>query len=162
MKLIRALLPALLFVSCLVSAEPNVLFDSGRTISVAPYLESLGMDESAIQQPRIDNAFQPVRTPELSMGRVNKKSVNLPYLSSPIFLVGADRVSQSWLVKNKPALIKMGATGMIVNVDTEAELTVMARLSDGLQVVPAPASSVAATYKIKHYPVLITKTQITQ
>lgn len=162
MKLSHALLPALLSVSCLVSAGPNVLFDTGRTISVSPYLEPLNMDENANQQPRINDVFQPVRTPELSVGRVIKKSVNLPYLSSPIFLIGADRTSQSWLVQNKQALIRMGAVGMLVNVGSETELSVMARIASGLQVSPASASAVAATYKIKHYPVLITKTQITQ
>ena len=98
----------------------------------------------------------------MTVGKVTKSNVSLPYLSSPLFLVGADNISIQWLNKHRQALIKAGAVGLIVNSASASDLQAVIRAADGLKVSPASGSDLAKQFNLKHYPVLITRTQIAQ
>lgn len=151
----------LLLCSAAIYAQPKVLFDSGRTISSDKYLSELQSKPVAKQKPNISKLATP-STPEMTVGRVEKRSVSLPYLPSPLFLVGADNISIQWLKKHRQALIKAGAVGLIVNSASSSDLQAVIRATDGLQVSPASGSDLAKQFNLKHYPVLITRTQIAQ
>tara|TARA_R110001599_G_scaffold158418_4_gene345122 strand:+ start:148 stop:630 length:483 start_codon:yes stop_codon:yes gene_type:complete len=151
----------LLLCNITTQAEPKVVFDSGRTISSDKYLSELQSEPAPKQKPNIAKLATP-NTPEMSVGRVTKRTVSLPYLPSPLFLVGADNISIQWLNKHRQALIKAGAVGLIVNSASASDLQAVIRAADGLQVSPASGSDLANQFNLKHYPLLITRTQIAQ
>ena len=90
----------LLLCSAAIQAGPKVVFDSGRTISSDKYLSELQSKPVAKQKPNISK-LATSSTPEMTVGRVEKRSVSLPYLPSPLFLVGADNISIQWLKKHR-------------------------------------------------------------
>jgi len=142
-------------------AEPTVIYDSGRTMPIAHYLEALNMpDEPSI--PLKKPAFENIQTPEMTLGRVQASKINIPMLMSPLFLIGTDNYSKQWLSSNKAALIKMSAVGMIVNTSSEQDTVDILRLANGLTVSTASASTLARRFKLSHYPVLITKSSVSQ
>lgn len=142
-------------------AQPKVLFDSGRTVNAENYLSELSPEKAPRQKPTISKLATP-STPEMTVGRVAKRNVSLPYLPSPLFLVGADNVSLQWLNKHRQALINAGAVGLIVNASSVADLQQIISAAEGLQVSPASGGDLAKQLKLQHYPVLITRTQIAQ
>ena len=79
-----------------------------------------------------------------------------------MFLVGADAASLRWLTDHHQQLVDIGAVGMLVQAESIDDLTAVAALADGLSILPASASDIAATLKIAHYPVLITRDRIEQ
>lgn len=149
-----------LCLSTLVSADPIVLLDTGRTVDATKYLAEKEAPTPK-QKPSITGFVSP-KTPEMTLGRVNKRSVSLPYLPSPLFLVGADSTSIQWLSKHRQALIKAGAVGLIVNAANAHEVQKVMQAAGGLQISPASGSDLAKQFQLNHYPVLITRTQIAQ
>ena len=151
----------LLLSSTNVLSEPKVLFDSGRTINANKYLSSDQKALSTKPKPSITSLVT-TTTPEMSVGKVVKRNVSLPYLPSPLFLIGTDAVSIQWVSNHRQALIKVGAVGLIVNSTSPSDLKHVINASEGLQVTPASGSELSKQLNLKHYPILITRTQIAQ
>lgn len=142
-------------------AEPTVIYDTGRTIPISTYLESLNMmDEQP--SPMAKPEYQNVSTPEMTVGKVQQRKINFPLLPAPIFMIGTDKTSQKWLSNNKTALINMAAVGMIINTRSEKDTLETLKLATGLTVSTASATTFANQFKLRHYPVLISKTAIQQ
>ncbi len=159
----------------LIGAAPVIIYDAGGE-PLAPILKRLFEDESgadtepptqtvqtAPQQKSVPFAL-PIRTPEMSPGRVTPRAINQPFMTRPLFLIGTDRLSQQWLIQNRARLGELNAAGMIIQADTTEELQAIARISNGynLQIMPASASDIAQQLGLKHYPVLIWKSGIEQ
>ena len=147
------------------SAEPTVLFDSGETETIAPYLEPLAPKKRARAalppRPALDARSYglPVQTPSMTPGRVQPRS--LPALhgkmggARPLFLVGADRWSLQWLQNNKARLAALHAVGMIVAAQHADEVSILRRTASPLQLIVASGEQIATTLGLRHYPVLI-------
>jgi integrating conjugative element protein (TIGR03765 family) len=148
-----------------VLAELTVIYDSGNTRSLAPYLEILN-DPGPIQNappktgPKLGAAdvksLLPIRSPGLSPGPVQARSHNRPF-SRPFFLVGSGERSRRWLRKHRQRLEEIGAVGMLVQA-----LQTIARLAGELSIMPASATDIGTALGIAHYPVLISKQGIEQ
>jgi integrating conjugative element protein (TIGR03765 family) len=153
-----------------VLAEVTVIYDSGNTRSLAPYLEIMN-DPEPIQNappktgPKLGAAevksLLPIRSPGLSPGQVKARSHNRPF-SRPFFLVGSDERSRWWLREHRQRLEEIGAVGMLVQAETLEDLQSIARLAGGLSIMPASATDIATVLGIKHYPVLISKQGVEQ
>ncbi len=154
-------LSVLLMVSTLVHAEPKVIFDSGRTINADRYLSTEKKAQLPKRKPNITSLISPT-TPEMTVGKVKRRNISLPYLPSPLFLVGADKISINWLSRHREALIKVGAVGLIVNSKSASDLQQVIHAASGLQISPASGSDLAKQLDLHHYPILITRTQIAQ
>lgn len=139
----------------------EVIMDTGKTVSAEKYRHDLDASYPQPEKASIGKLIMPM-TPELTVGRVQKRAINLPLLPNPIFLVGTDRTSLAWLTKHANALKKAGAKGFIVNSDSAENLQTILRTADGIEMSPVSGSELAARFKINHYPVLITKNQIAQ
>jgi integrating conjugative element protein (TIGR03765 family) len=159
-----------LLLPALVAAELTVIHDSGDTRPLAPLLEVLAEREPIhprAQSPRPDlgaaevERLLPIRSPGLTVGKVVPRSVERRF-ARPFFLVGSDRVSREWLAKNRAELVRVGAVGMLVQAETVNDLRVVAKLANGLPILPAPATDIAAALGLAHYPVLITSAGIAQ
>jgi len=174
----RPLLTALtLLIPLSVFAGPTVIYDSGQTRPLAPYLESLRGEDPPPDRRRRPSGqagltaeeLLPVETPGMSPGPVQRRDVDLPdgvpkaaMGARPLFLIGADPLSRRWLADHRARLEAIGAVGMLVDSETEADLRTIARLAQGLRIMPAPATEIAKLYDLKHYPVLIWRGRIEQ
>ncbi|MEG7121910.1 integrating conjugative element protein, partial [Pseudomonas aeruginosa] len=97
----------------------------------------------------------------LSPGQVQGRAINAPGLQ-PLFLVGDDTLSQTWLKERGDELRDLQAVGLAVNVASEARLTEIRAWGKGLQILPAPADDLVDRLGLQHYPALITSTAIQQ
>lgn len=164
------LLTALALGTLDAGAELVVIFDNGRTQSLAPYLEAIepGPHTPTPATPatpslgaaQLDNLL-PIRSPGLSPGKVHARAHARPLLR-PFFMIGVDARSRRWLARRREHLVSIGAVGLLVAADNERELQQIARLAQGLPITPASGSDLARVLGLEHYPVLITASGISQ
>jgi integrating conjugative element protein (TIGR03765 family) len=162
---------ACLLVPATVQAELTVIFDSGHTQPIAPFLEVFASADQRPQQSPVIKRSQlgaavpkvwlPIQSPGLTPGPVQARSHDRPY-ARPFFLIGSDANSRQWLQNHRDRLAEIGAVGMLVQADTEDDLRTIAILANGLSILPAAASELATALGITHYPVLITAHGIEQ
>ena len=132
--------------------EPlTVIYDSGDTLPLEPYLPKRAPQEKVTTQKKNGQlAFNlPITTPSMQPGKATVTPKALRYLQQPLFLVGADQVSRDWLAERREQLIQLGAVGLLV----EAVLAI----AEGLRLVPASAEGFAAKLGLTHYPILLSK-----
>lgn len=155
-------------------AELAVIYDSGATEPLAPYLEAFGELPPAAPveaQPstRLGAAdlsrLLPIRTPALTPGPVSPRPLSLPNgatLPRPFFLIGADPQSRHWLETHREPLAEIHAVGMLVNAESAADLEAIAGIARGLPILPASATDIAQALGLEHIPVLISRRGIEQ
>jgi integrating conjugative element protein (TIGR03765 family) len=162
---------ACLWVPVMAQAELTVIYDSGHTQPIAPFLEAFGSADDIPQQSPVPikpplgaadpQAWLPIQSPGLTPGSVQSRSHDRPF-ARPFFLIGSDARSRQWLQDHRAQLKAIGAVGMLVQADTLEDLRTIAELADGLSILPASASDIAKALGISHYPVLISTHAIEQ
>ena len=174
---LKAILLFLSLIPALAGAALTVIYDSGDTKSIAPFLEAFNSTEFSLSQNQSNQAPQllhppqlgaadiesllPIRSPGLTPGLVLPENHDRPF-AQPFFLIGSDDLSKQWLLENRDRLKEVGAVGMLVQADTLEDLRRIAEISGGLSIMPASATDLAEALKISHYPVLITAHGIEQ
>mgnify|MGYP002621845435 CR=1 FL=1 len=155
-------------------AELAVIYDSGATAPLAPYLEAFGEapQEVLAEAPQFTSPgaaaltqLLPIRTPTLTPGPVSPRPLSLPKgatLPRPLFLIGADPQSRQWLEMHRERLAEIHAVGMLVNAESVADLGAIAAIARGLPILPASAMDIAESLGLKHIPVLISRRGIEQ
>jgi len=150
-------------------AELAVIYDSGITEPLAPYLqafEELPPATSVEEQPGESlgaadlSRLLPIRTPGLTPGPVVPRPLSLragATLPRPFFLIGADPLSRQWLERHRDRLAEIHAIGMLVNAESAADLEAIAAIARGLPIMPASATDIAEALGIEHIPVLISR-----
>ncbi len=162
---------ACVLVPVMAQAELTVIYNSGNTQSIAPFLEAFeSADEIPQQSPALINpqlgaadpeAWLPIQSPGLTPGSVQARSYDRPF-ARPLFLIGSDGRSQHWLQDHRDRLKEIGAVGMLVQAETLDDLRTIAELANGLSILPASAGDIAKGLGISHYPVLISAHGIEQ
>ncbi|MCP4963900.1 MAG: integrating conjugative element protein [bacterium] len=160
-----------LLVPVTAQAELTVIYDSGNTQPIAPFLEVFESADEIQQQRPVPTkpqlgaadpeAWLPIQSPGLTPGFVQARSHERPF-ARPFFLIGSDARSRQWLKNHRDRLKEIGAVGMLVQADTREDLQATANLSGGLSIMPASASDIAKALGISHYPVLISAHGIEQ
>lgn len=102
-----------------------------------------------------------MRSAVLTPGKVQDRIINAPGLQ-PLFVVGDDELSKSWLLQRREHLQQMNAVGVVVNVASSDRFEEVRRWAKDLEMVPAPGDDLASRLSIRHYPLLITATTIQQ
>ena len=139
---------------CLANQPLIVVEDRGGTPAL-PYYQALNLGHN------ISRSKLPARTPSLTPGKVTPRAIRSPGMT-PFFLVGNDPLSRAWLRQQADVLRNLDAMGLVVNVDTLDELEQLRDSVPGLTLSPVPADELAGRLGLKHYPVLITATEIRQ
>lgn len=176
-------LSILLALSVSASAELIVIYDSGDTLPLAPYLISLQPAEPPMPPSIGANALSqrekrgaadirnllPIRSPGLTPAAVSMHTVSEEALkrlalgnARPFFLIGSDLLSQRWLQTRRTELQRLGAVGMLIQAETPADVRRIAELADGLPITLGSASDIARALGIEHYPVLISSRGLEQ
>lgn len=156
----------ILAVLCAVaSAQLPVIYDSGQTEPIAPYLEGIAAEPA--EHPATRSAPDPlagrfpVHTPELSPGTIQSRRFPealrryAVFLDRPLFLIGTDPLSHQWLIQHRNRLAQIGAVGLLVEARTQADLDAIGAIGGDLLIVPTSASALAGVLGLRHYPVLI-------
>lgn len=161
------ILAALLLTSWVAGASAGnliVVEDRGGATALPYYQDLEPKPMSGSASPNIgvrgSGAF-PVRSAQLSPGTVQGRVINAPGLQ-PVFLVGDDQLSRSWLLQRREQLQQLQAVGLAINVASEERLAEIRRWAGNLQVLPTPADDLATRLGLRHYPVLLTSTAIQQ
>jgi integrating conjugative element protein (TIGR03765 family) len=155
---------------------PQVLYDSGLTWPLAPYLAIFDEDwvneERSAESPAPPSAtatgvtleaLLPIRTPEMSPGAVQARGPQAAATGArPVFLIGTDPLSLDWLAAHRERLIELGAVGMLIEAESVEAVRQVAGRAEGLQVLPASGSELARALGLRHYPVLISAQGIEQ
>jgi len=159
------------FAPSLAAAELTVIYDSGDTRPLAPYLkvfETQGPEPARTPSPKPPalgvadlERLLPIRSPGLTPGPVQSQVVSRPF-TRPFFLIGSDSLSRDWLARHRERLAEIGAVGMLVQAETVDDLRGVAELANGLPILPASASDIARALGLSHYPVLITRSGLEQ
>ena len=165
------------------AAELTVIYDSGQTRPIAPYLQSIQVLEPKTPKRSTDNLIKnigqlgpaqisnllPIHSPELtpgvvSVGTATQKALSRLALGNarPFFLVGSDALSQRWLGSRKTELLRLRAFGMLFQAETEADVRRIAELGQGLSITLGSATDIAKALGITHYPVLISSQGLEQ
>jgi len=162
---------AWLLVPVMARAELTVIYDSGDTQAIAPFLEVFESADEITQQgiaptaPQLGaadpEAWLPIRSPGLTPGVVQARSHDRPF-AGPFFLIGSDALSRQWLKHHRDRLKEIGAVGMLVQANTLDDLHTIAELANGLSILPAAGSDIAKALGVSHYPVLISAQGIEQ
>ncbi len=155
-----------------VRAELAVLQDNGQTYPLAPFLGVLRPPDSPPSAPAVPDLgaadptrLLPLRSPGLTPGPVPPRPVPALYrdtLTRPVFLVGADPLSQTWLRQHRSLLLSLGAVGLLVQAETPEDLHTLAAIAAGLPLLPAAATDLIDTLTLTHIPVLISRRGIEQ
>ena len=148
-------------------AELTVVADLGGQ-STAEYFaginnqgeESSGSQVLTLSTPDKASVL-PIRTPELSPGGVEARSLSMPGMRS-IFLIGDDDLSRRWLALRRDQLIQLNAVGYVVNVASKAAWDDLQHQANGLKLLPVSGSDLAVRLGISHYPVLISEKGLEQ
>lgn len=111
--------------------------------------------------PRTLNWVLAVHSARLTPGEVPRRALDLPGMA-PLFLVGADAASLAWLGQHAPALKRLGANGLAVEVADAAALQRIQAVAPGLAIWPVSGDDIAERLELEHYPVLITPTGLEQ
>lgn len=140
------------------SQKLTVIYDSGDTLSIAPYLPKPRERSPSTKQVHIRLPFKlPITTPSMQPGKVATTAKLLKHLQQPLFLVGSDSLSQAWLKENRDELIRIGAVGLLVEAKTLKDIKAMLAIAKGLRLVPVSAESAASELGLKTYPILLSK-----
>lgn len=96
----------------------------------------------------------PIRTPEMQSGDAPPLTLKTD-VPRPMFLIGSDQRSFRWLKTHTRKLRALNAVGLIVDVDSVHALRAMLSAGEGLVLVPASGSDIAAALHLSVYPVLL-------
>lgn len=154
------------------ASEPLIVVEDRGGVSALPYYQALSPQDSDLTAPpvpapapRVGSAADaeaemlPVRSARLSPGDEPRRVIRAPGLT-PLFLVGDDDRSRTWLKQRRTALQELRAVGLVVTVASPEALASLRRLAPGLTLAPASGDDLAQRLGIRHYPVLITATGI--
>jgi len=173
----RALCWLLGIMSLSASADdtPLIVVQDRGGASALPYYQSMdlppigtpialpeqGEVPTALNQPIREAEMLPVRSALLSPGKVERRPMDTTGLR-PLFLVGDDELSRTWLRQRAASLRDLIAVGLVVNVESAEGLADLRDLAPGLTLSPVSGDDLAQRLEIRHYPVLITATGLEQ
>jgi integrating conjugative element protein (TIGR03765 family) len=168
---LKAIGIAIGLIPTLAGAALTVIYDSGDTWLIAPFLDAFEAKETtlpqrrAVQSPQLGAAdlasLLPIRSPGLTPGPIQPRTHDRPFMR-PFFLIGSDALSRQWLLEHRDRLKEIGAVGMLIQANTLDDLRTIAELAAGISIQPASATDIAKALGISHYPVLISSHGIEQ
>lgn len=162
-----------------VVAEPFVIFDSGYTVSTAPYKTIIldGQRESDFyswfdrtlpgaiideENKKISELF-PLTTEQLSPLHISsRQDIYLSTLPAPICIIGTDNLSFRWVRKNAVILKKVGAVCLLVSAPDVDKARLILNALNEVPMHLAHGDKLSDYFDFNHYPVLITERVISQ
>lgn len=127
---------ATLCIANAAAAAPEVVFDSGRSVPLAPYVAQLVGD--AEDPGVLDGVPFPIRTTLKSsvLAKDGLQVFDPTWLTQPMFVLAADSVSMRWLTYNHAKLVQMNAVGIVVQSLSAAAFKALQKQAQPLHLAP--------------------------
>lgn len=165
-RLVSAALLALSALACaqgvqVPSPDMEVLNPQGGGIPLAPYLSELVSKDPKATGSVMPRLVFPIQTEALTPGRLPGDGIAVlkpRWLAQPIFLVGMDVLSMTWLNFNKDRLLAMNATGLVVHAADADDFRLIQDMAPDLAYAPASGAWLDQQMNkagVRVYPVLI-------
>ena len=118
------------------AAAPVVVFDSGKSVPLAPYVAQLVGD--AEDPGVLDGVPFPIRSSLKSAVLVQEglQVFDPTWLTQPMFVLAADPVSMRWLAYNHAKLVQINAVGIVVQSPSAAAFKALQKQAQPLQLAP--------------------------
>lgn len=151
---------------CQVFAEPIVIKDYGTAKPIGWVIKDQRTVAVSPRDP-VKSLLQsrwPLTT-ELKLGKVTTKplpSTIAGKLHTPIFIIGSDKASRQWLIKKKPALIAMGAKGILVESPNHQHFKQIVAIAKPLPLEAITIDNIADELGLKNYPAIVSNAGIKQ
>lgn len=145
-------------------SSPIVVYRGAKSVSAAPYIQAFSQRQKttpAREHSRATTGVTPLvsRLPlapkQLTVGSPTVRRTQAPV--NPFFVMGMDRTSLDWLAQMLPSLLRINATGMVIQASHRADwqaLQSKARAS-GLSLALYPDTGLTSAYGLTTYPVLV-------
>ena len=154
------------------AADLVVLYDSGRSWPIEPYLEPLLLPAQKsdsrqsgsirpLPDPPDPKTLLPIRSPGLTPGPVTPREFKVP-IPVAFFMIGSDDESLRWLANHRKTLLTLGAVGLLVDASTVDDLEAVAAAAGGLPITPSSGEDIAKALGVRHYPVAVTEGRLWQ
>lgn len=104
----------------------------------------------------------PIKTNNMMPGKFDSKDAYFPNLTKPIFIIGSDKLSLTWLMKWNKSLKKIGAIGWLIEAKNKVDLENVAKAGNGLTFITLTGEKIPKLFNINTYPVLISARSIEQ
>ena len=154
----------LIITACQATAEPIVIKDYGTAKPIGWVIKDKRTVAVAPQNP-VKSLLQsrwPL-TSHLTVGKVTARPLPLAgKLHTPIFIMGSDKASRQWLQKKKPALLAMGAKGVLVESPSHQYFKQIVAMAKPLALEAMAIDDIAQKLNLKHYPAIISNAGIEQ
>lgn len=133
------------------------------TVNNLPTLSQTDLNIAIEEPTQVNISVFPITTKLMTPGMITPRTLVIATpIVQPIFLVGSDTLSQTWLKQNLEKLQQLHAIGFLVQAQNESDLDNMQRLANNLSLTPLSGDSLAQSRQLDHYPVLITTQGIIQ
>jgi integrating conjugative element protein (TIGR03765 family) len=146
----------------------QIVHDSCNAVPSAQYLAQLftvDMEDLSSKPTGLNFVTFPVTTTTMSPGTLPAGTrIKQPdWLVQPVFLIGSDPQSRTWLTQHLPALQAANALGIVVSINSYADFRAMQNAAPDVSLAPASADGLACGLGIAVYPVLVhTDGEVTQ
>jgi integrating conjugative element protein (TIGR03765 family) len=123
---------------------PHVVYDSGRSVPLAPYVAQLVGD--ADDPSGIDDRLFPLLT-SLQSSVLSKDGLQVfdpTWLTQPMFVLAADDISMRWLAYNHAKLVQLKAVGIVVKSQNAASFRALQKMALPLQLAPETSPWIAS------------------
>lgn len=95
----------------------------------------------------------PVKS-KATRGLVTRHHINFSGFSTPIFIIGDDPVSKTWLIEHAAQLRQLHALGFITNIKNPETLHALQTEFD-LPLLPADVDDLMFVLEVNHYPLMM-------
>lgn len=143
-------------------AQPVVIHAGPGAVPMGTYLGHLvaGVDQAGV----LDGVRFPIRSGMVpgvlseAQARTASGLFRPEWLAHPVFLVGTDPLSRQWLSQHRQALIALGASGLVVQAESERAFKQVQQLAGGASLAPMVGDWLTTTLRragVQTYPLLV-------
>lgn len=143
-------------------SQPVVIHSGAGAVPMGTYLGHLvaGVDQAGV----LEGVRFPIRSGMvpgvLSEAQAQAASglFRPEWLAHPVFLVGTDPLSRQWLSQHRQALIALGASGLVVQAESERAFKQVQQLAGGASLAPMVGDWLTTTLRragVQTYPLLV-------
>ena len=143
-------------------SQPVVIHSGAGAVPMGTYLGHLvaGVDQAGV----LEGVRFPIRSGMvpgvLSEAQAQAASglFRPEWLAHPVFLVGTDPLSRQWLSQHRQPLIALGASGLVVQAESERAFKQVQQLAGGASLAPMVGDWLTTTLRragVQTYPLLV-------
>lgn len=146
----------------MVLSQPVVIHSGAGAVPMGTYLGHLvaGVDQAGV----LEGVRFPIRSGMVpgvlseAQARTASGLFRPEWLAHPVFLVGTDPLSRQWLSQHRQALIALGASGLVVQAESERAFKQVQQLAGGASLAPMVGDWLTTTLRragVQTYPLLV-------